>query len=145
MQPFPYFIMAKAKQTEMNAAIIGATLALVVIAVLAVWFFLSYRALPVASSSYTSFGPVVVRSSQFSVKTSYAVQTRNEDEEWAKKHQKELNFAVQAALANADPQRLRDPDSVTYLQEMLRDAANTALNTRNVEAILLTDLIVQAP
>ncbi|MDO8306042.1 flagellar basal body-associated FliL family protein [Herminiimonas sp.] len=137
--------MAKAKQTEMNAAIIGATLALVVIAILAVWFFLSYRALPVASSSYTSFGPVVVRSSQFSVKTSYAVQTRNDDEEWVKSHQKELNFAVQAALANADPQRLRDPDSVTYLQEMLRDAANTALNTRNVEAILLTDLIVQAP
>lgn len=137
--------MAKAKQTDMNVVVIGAALAFVAIAILAAWFYLSYRALPVAASSYTSFGPVVVRSSQFSVKTSYAVQTRNEDEEWVKKHQKELNFAVQAALANADPQRLRDPDGVTYLQEMLRDAANTALNTRNVEAILLTDLIVQAP
>lgn len=137
--------MAKAKQTDMNVAVIGAALAFVVIAILAVWFYLSYRALPVSSSSYTSFGPVVVRNSQFSVKTSYAVQTRNDDEEWAKRHQKELNFAVQGALANADPQRLRDPDGVTYLQEMLREAANTALNTRNVEAILLTDLIVQAP
>ena len=46
-------------------------------------------------------------------------------------------------MANADPKRLREPEGVSYVQTILRDAANTALSTRNIEEALLTDFIVQ--
>jgi flagellar basal body-associated protein FliL len=137
--------MAKAKPTDANVIILACTLALILIAILCAGWYFMYSARPVSNSTYSSFGPMVVRSSDFSIKATFAVQTRNEDASWVKSHQKELNFALQTALVNADPQRLRDPEGLMYVQTMLRDAANTALNTRNIEEVLLTDFIVQGP
>lgn len=135
--------MAKAKQTDTNVVILACILALLLIAILFAGLYFMYSGRPVSASTYSSFGPIVVRSSEFSIKATFAVQTRNEDADWVKNHQRELNFVLQTALANADPKRLREPDGVIYVQTMLRDAANTALNTRNVEDVLLTDFIVQ--
>ncbi len=136
--------MAKARQVDTNVIIIGGALAIVLIGLLSVWLYFSYSARPVSPSTYASFGPVVVRSSEFSIKATIAVQTRKEDADWLNSHKKELNFALQAALANVDSKRLREPEGVSYVQTILRDAANTALNTRNIEEVLLTDFIVQA-
>lgn len=135
---------AKASQIDTNVVIIGGAFAIVLIGILSVWLYLSYSAKPVSPSTYASFGPVVVRSSDFAIKATMAVQTRNEDASWLASNKKELDFALQTALANVDPLRLRDPQSVTYVQTTLRDAANKALNTRNIEEVLLTDFIVQA-
>ena len=136
--------MAKAKQIDTNVIIIGAALAIVLVGMVSVWLYFSYSARPVSPSTYTSLDPVVVRSSEFAIKATIAVQTRKEDAKWLANNKKELNFALQAALANADLTRLREPEGVTYVQTMLRDAGNTALNTRNIEEVLLTDFIVQA-
>lgn len=136
--------MAKARQVDTNVIIIGGALAIVLIGLLSVWLYVSYSARPVSPSTYSSFGPMVVRSSELAIKATIAVQTRNEDASWLSSHEKELDFALQAALTNVDPKRLREPDGVTYVQATLRDAANAALNTRNIEEVLLTDFIVQA-
>ncbi len=136
--------MAKARQVDTNVIIIGGALAIVLVGVLSVWLYVSYSSRPVSSSTYSNFGPVVVRSSEFAIKATIAVQTRNEDANWLASHKRELDFALQAALSSVDPQRLRGPDGITYVQTTLRDAANTALNTRNIEEVLLTDFIVQA-
>ncbi len=137
--------MAKAKprQTDTIVIILGSVLAVVLIAIVAGWIHMSYIARPVAAFSFASFGPVVVRNSEFSIRATIAVQTRNKDAGWVAKHKKELDFALQLALGNADAQRVRTPESVTYVQEMLRDAANKALNTTNIQEVLLTDFIVQ--
>lgn len=136
--------MAKARQIDTNIIIIGGAIAIVLIGLLLVWLYFSYSARPVSRSTYASFGPVVVRSTEFSIKATIALQTRKEDADWLANHKKELNFALQAALANVDPKRLREPEGISYVQTTLRDAANTALNTRNIEEVLLTDFIVQA-
>jgi flagellar basal body-associated protein FliL len=136
--------MAKARQIDTNVIIIGGAFAIVLIGMMLVWLYFSYSARPVSPSTYSSFGPVVVRSSEFAIKATIAVQTRNEDASWLASHKKELDFALQTALANVDPKRLREPEGVSYVQTILRDAANTALNTRNIEEVLLTDFIVQA-
>lgn len=135
---------AKARQIDTNVVIIGGAFAIVLIGVMSIWLYFSYSARPVSPSTYASFGPLVVRSSEFSIKATIAVQTRMEDAKWLASHKKELDFALQTALANFDPKRLREPESVTYVQTTLRDAANKALNTRNIEEVLLTDFIVQA-
>ncbi len=134
----------KTRQIDTNVIVIGGALAIVLIGMLSVWLYFSYSNRPVPPSTYASFGPVVVRSSEFAIKATISVQTRNEDAKWLASHKKELDFALQAALANVDHQRLREPEGITYVQTILRDAANTALNTRNIEAVLLTDFIVQA-
>jgi len=135
---------AKARQIDTNVVIIGGAFAIVLIGVMSIWLYFSYSARPVSPSTYASFGPLVVRSSEFSIKATIAVQTRKENAKWLASHKKELDFALQTALANVDHKRLREPESVTYVQTTLRDAANKALNTRNIEEVLLTDFIVQA-
>lgn len=136
--------MAKARQIDTNVIIIGGAFAIVLIGMMSIWLYFSYSPQPVSPSTYSSFGPVVVRSSEFAIKATIAVQTRNEDANWLASRKKELDFAFQAALANVDPKRLREPEGVSYVQTILRDAGNTALNTRNIEEVLLTDFIVQA-
>ncbi|RBA23850.1 flagellar basal body-associated FliL family protein [Herminiimonas fonticola] len=137
-------VKTKTRQIDTNVIIIGGALAIVLVGMLSVWLYFSYGARPVSPSTYTSFGPVVVRSSEFAIKATIAVQTRNEDATWLASNKKQLDFALQAALANVDLKRLREPEGLTYVQTILRDAGNTALNTRNIEAVLLTDFIVQA-
>lgn len=134
---------AKPRQTDTSVIILASALAVVLVGIVAGWLYISYLARPVASSSFASFGPMVVRSSEFSIKATIAVQTRNEDASWVKSHKKELDFALQAALGNVDAHRVRTPEGVTYVQEMLRDAANKALNTTHIQEVLLTDFIVQ--
>lgn len=136
--------MPKAQQADTSMIILGSAVAIVVIGILTLWFYLSYGARHVPVIAYSDFGPMVVRNSEFSVKASFSVQTRTEDAAWLTQHQKELAFALQAALADADGARLRGPEGVQYVQDMLRDAANTALKTRSIESVLLTDFIVQA-
>ena len=135
---------AKARQIDTNVVIIGGGFAIVLIGMMSIWLYFSYSARPVSPSTYASFGPLVVHSSEFAIKATIAVQTRKEDAKWLASHKKELDFALRTALANVDPKRLREPESVTYVQTTLRDAANKALNTLNIEEVLLTDFIVQA-
>lgn len=136
--------MAKARQADTSMIVLGSAVAIVVIGILAFWFYFSYGTRHVPAIAYSNFGPIVVRNTEFSVKASFAVQTRNEDAAWLAQHKKELDFALQTALSTADAMRLREPEGVLYVQEMLLEAANTALNTRSIEGVLLTDFIVQS-
>lgn len=135
--------MANTRQVDTNVIIIGGALATVLIGILSIWLYFSYSARPVSPSTYASFGPVMVRSSEVAIKATIAVQTQNEYADWLSSNKKQLDFALQAALSSIDPQRLREPEGLAYVQTTLRDAANTALNTSNIEAVLLTDFIVQ--
>ncbi len=137
-------VKIKASQIDTNVIIIGGALAIVLIGMLSIWLYFSYISRPVSPSTYASFGPVVVRSSEFAIKATIAVQTRKEDAKWLASRKKELDFALQAALANVDLKRLREPEGITYVQTILLDAGNAALNTRKIEEVLLTDFIVQA-
>jgi flagellar basal body-associated protein FliL len=137
--------MAKNRQSDrFIIVILCSILACMVFGMAIAGFYLQYGLRLVSPVSYSSFGPVVVRGSQFSIKATMALETRNEDASWAENHQPELDAALQTALLNADPQRIRGPEGVTYVQGMLRDAANAALKTRNVQEVLLTNFIVQS-
>lgn len=135
---------AKARQIDTNVVILGGAFAVVLVGFLSIWLYFSYSARPLSPSTYASFGPVVVRNSEFSIKATVAVQTSNEDAKWLANNKMSLDFALQNALTNLQADRLREPESIKYVQTALRDAANQALNTHNIEEVLLTDFIVQA-
>lgn len=108
-----------------------------------IWFYFQQTRLQ-SDVSYATYGPMVVRAQQFSIKTTIAVQTSKDHASWLGESKKELEFALQTALANTNQSRIRQPDGVAYLQEELRDAINTTLKTKNVQQILLTDFIIQS-
>jgi flagellar basal body-associated protein FliL len=137
------FAMARAKQSDNFAAYILITVVCAVICVAMMWMYFDYKQRTASYLAYSDFGPIVARGADFSIRASVALQTRNEDTSWVEKNKKAVNTALQAALASADPARVRTPGGLTYVQEMLRDAVNASLGTQNVQDILLTDFIIQ--
>jgi flagellar basal body-associated protein FliL len=135
--------MARVKQSDNFAAYILIAVVCAVMCVVMTWMYFDYKQRTASYLAYSDFGPIVARGSDFSIRASLAVQTRNEDTAWIEKNKKAVNSALQAALASADPVRARAPEGVTYVQGMLRDAVNTSLGTQNVQEILLTDFIIQ--
>lgn len=135
--------MARAKQSDNFAAYILITIICAVVCVAMMWMYFDYKQRTASYLAYSDFGPIVARGSDFSIRASVAVQTRNEDTSWIEKNKKAVNMALQAALASADPVRVRAPEGVTYIQGMLRESVNASLGTQYVQEILLTDFIVQ--
>lgn len=135
--------MPRVKQSDNFAAYILVVIVCAIICVVMMWMYFDYKQRTASYLAYSAFGPIVARGSDFSIRASVAVQTRNEDTSWIEKNQKAVNVALQAALASADPVRVRAPEGVTYVQGMLRDAVNASLGTQNVQEILLTDFVVQ--
>lgn len=136
--------MAKAQQSDNFIAYLLGLLIFVVACVAVAWFYFQYTERFSPPVNYSSFGPIVVRASTFSIKATIVVQTRREDTSWAKNHNAELDLALQTALANVDPALVKGAGGLAYVQGMLRDAADAALNTHNVQEILLTDFIIQS-
>ncbi|MES2026548.1 MAG: flagellar basal body-associated FliL family protein [Pseudomonadota bacterium] len=140
--------MVKTKQSgNLLITILGGTLAIgavVAIGIAIAWFYFKPSAQQLSPIAYSNFGPMVVRSSQLSIKATVALQTHKEDAAWVQRNKAALDVALQAALANVDSQRVRTPEGAAYVQEMLRDVANATLKTRSVQEVLLTDYIVQS-
>lgn len=108
------------------------------------WMYFDYKQRSTASHvAYARFGPMIVRNSEFSIRATVAVQTRNADISWFESNKGAVNFALQAALAKADPSLVRKPDGVAYVQGLLRDSINGRLGTQAAQDIVLTDFLIQ--
>ncbi|HEV7856859.1 MAG TPA: flagellar basal body-associated FliL family protein [Herminiimonas sp.] len=135
----------KPKQSDKFLPYIVATaLTVVVIGFVAAWFYFKQNNRLESQVAYATFGPMVVSGSSFSIRATVTVQTDSDHASWLNGSRQSLNLALQNALTQTDPQRVRKSDGILYLQGMLRDAANGALQTKNVHEILLTDFIIQS-
>jgi flagellar basal body-associated protein FliL len=123
---------------------VGGALTLVFVGFVLGWLYFERNASLQPQVAYVSFGPLVVRASTYSIRTSLAVQTSSAQESWIEDNKQRLQYAVEAALSNIDEQRVRQPDGVAYLQDTLRDRLNHDLSTGNVQDVLLTDFIIQS-
>lgn len=136
--------MKKAQQPDNFVFyVVGVALVLVVLGFAAAGFYFQKNAYTPPPVSYAQMGPVVVRTSQFSIKASFAVETGNGDVQWVRENWTELRVVLQTALEGINPERARGPDGLLYVQGVLRDAANSAFHTQNIQQVLLTDFIIQ--
>lgn len=135
--------MAKGGQSDNFAVSILIVIVCAAICVAMMWMYFDYKQRTASHIAYSNFGPMVVRSSDFSIRATIAVQTRNADLSWLQDNESAVNFALQAALAKADPVRVRTADGVAYVQTLLRDSVNGALGTQAVQDIVLTDFLIQ--
>jgi flagellar basal body-associated protein FliL len=120
-------------------------LALLVVALgfAAAWFYFK-PATVVAPFTYTDFGPIVVRTSQYSVKTKLSLQTSNDHAKWANENRIKMKAVLENTMAGLDFDQVRSPGGVAYVENTLRAAANKQFQTHNVEKILLTDFVIQS-
>ena len=94
--------------------------------------------------AYSDFGPIIVRTSQYSLKTKLSLQTSDDNVSWVKDHRAQMTAVMEKFMATLDFDRVRAPGGLTYVQDVLRDAANSEFHTDNVQNILLTDFIIQS-
>jgi flagellar basal body-associated protein FliL len=123
---------------------VGGALALVLVGFVLGWFYFKRSAHMQPQVAYVSFGPIVVRASNYSIRTSLAVQTSSTQESWVEDNKQRLEYAMQTALSDIDEQRARQVDGIAYLQNTLREKLNHDLSTGNVQEVLLTDFIIQS-
>ncbi|MNK04601.1 Flagellar basal body-associated protein FliL [compost metagenome] len=139
--------MVRARQSgnSLLAIIVGMLAVMIAIAagIAFAWYYLEADKKHVPPIAYSSFDPIVVRSSGFAIKTTIVLQTAPEEAAWVQGNKAALTVALQTALASADLERVKTPDGVAYVQGLLRDAANKALQTRSVQEVLLTDYVLQ--
>lgn len=123
--------------------VIGALLAVAVLGAILfrVYFQPDQHLMP--QISYSAFEPIMVRTSTFSIKAKIVVQTSDENVDWVRGSWTQLDTAMKAAMAGVDPARVRSPDGLVYVQNTLRDAANSRLHTANIQQVLLVDFIIQ--
>jgi flagellar basal body-associated protein FliL len=94
--------------------------------------------------AYAHLEPVLVRVQGYAFSASIAIQTSAGDAKWAARNRHTLSDLFQTEMAKANPQQLRAPNGLLPLQETLKQAANTALHTEQVQNVLITDFLMEA-
>ena len=131
------------RQSDNTVAYILLALVIAAICAFSAWMYFQYQARLAAGVSYTSFGPIVVRGNDYSLRATIAVQTRSANSSRVDTKQSEIDFALQSALANLDAALATKVDGVSYVQNAMRDSVNGMLGGQIVEDVLLTDFVIQ--
>jgi flagellar basal body-associated protein FliL len=126
------------------AYILSIALFLIVMAFLLVW---AQIQLPKRTYqpdiAYTEFNALRVHNHGYAMLANFSVQTAGSNAGWVRRHEKEIREVLRHAFANAEPEKLRNPEGMTALQGMLRDAVNAVYPDAHIENVLLTDFILQ--
>lgn len=108
----------------------------------AAWFYFKPQPLQ-APFAYTDFGPIVVRTSQYALKTKLSLQTSKDNLKWANENRIKMKAVLESSMGQLDFEQVRGTNGVAYVENSLREAVNREFGTQNVQKILLTDFIVQ--
>jgi len=136
---------SKPKASQSDNTVAYLLLSIVVVAIIAFmgWMYFQYKERTASTIAYTSFGPMIVRGSEFSMRTSLSVQSRNGNASTVSEQGKQIEFALQSAFSELDPHRAKQPDGITYVQQVARDSVKSVLGAASVEDVLITDFIIQ--
>ncbi len=137
----------KKKQPKDNVLAYTAAIAVasaVIIFVIGWAYFNPLSQAPEQNAAFVQVEPVRVQNLGYTFVAELAIQTSKDDARWARKHQKELNTALQQALMNIDPKLLRTPTGLQSMQASLAATLNRSLDQPRIQRVLFTDFISQA-
>lgn len=86
---------------------------------------------------------MVVRSNDFSLRATVSIQSRHANAATLQAQEKQIGYALQAGLSGLDPKRARQPDGISYVQQVARDSVRGVLGQQMAEDVLVTDFIIQ--
>lgn len=145
LHPFEKVSMKRAPPPPDNLLRNAVLIALLVVALgfAAAWYYFKPKPLE-APFAFTEFGPIIVRTSEYSLKTKLSLQTSNDDLKWAYENRVKMKAVLESSMGRLDFEQVRGTGGVAYVENSLREAANHEFGTQNVQKILLTDFIIQS-
>jgi hypothetical protein len=127
-----------------SVAYIAATVSIGLIITFAfAWYHFKGPGANLPNVAFAKFGPYQVLTPKFGILTSISVETGPDNIPWAMQNKTRLDVIFQMVLAKSDPQPINGENSMQMVQEALRNAANQDLHTDNVQAVWLTDYVLQ--
>jgi len=129
--------MAKSGTQDNFVAYVAAAVVIVLVSI----FVLSWNHVKSSGSdvAYVKVGPYRVDTQAFALTATLSVQMKAGNEDWANDHRQELNIIFKKVLAESDPSVIKAPNRLELLQKALTKAANSAMHTNVVQAVLVTD------
>ncbi|CAN5309546.1 hypothetical protein BH11PSE11_BH11PSE11_31350 [soil metagenome] len=108
------------------------------------WYFLdpAKPAYEKPDISYLLFGPINIQMQGIGTRTSIAVQTRTKHSAWIVQNKSTLDGAFQKVLTDIEPDTVLTDTGLKNLQGSLKEAGNTVLATKDIDAVVVTDLLI---
>lgn len=132
--------MAKTGSQDNFVAYVAAAIVIGLVSIFVLsWNYLKTSGKVVPEIAYAKFGPYRIETQAFSLTATIAVQTSAADTDWANRHREAINVVIKKVLADSDPNTIKAANRLEILQDALAKACNGALNTKAVQAVLLTD------
>lgn len=98
----------------------------------------------VSALSYATLPQIIIGMDGTVARLQVSVQIDKEDGDWLKQHKKELENIFQKSISGMNPDDLRSSDGIAATQLALKQELNTAMHAEKVQAVLITELQVQA-
>ncbi len=95
------------------------------------------------ASTYVELKQSIVNDSGVVARLSVTIQVAAGDEDWLKKNQAALNANFNKELSTTDVSTLRTTEGKLELQEELKRKFNLLLKTDKVQAVMVTELLMQ--
>ncbi|MDY7536983.1 flagellar basal body-associated FliL family protein [Undibacterium sp. RTI2.1] len=133
-------VRKKDQFTQYAASII--LLGFIVISV-AIYFYVNRAPKNNAEISYATLPEAVVNINGQVTRMQVTIQVGADDQGWLQENTKSLNDIFKVAISNTNPDDLRTPEGFLTLQNNLKQELNKAMNSDKVQAVLLTELLLQ--
>ncbi|MFZ6676194.1 flagellar basal body-associated FliL family protein [Undibacterium sp. Xuan67W] len=96
-----------------------------------------------ADLSYMALPQAVVNIDGQVTRVQVTIQVDTDDQDWLIENKKVLNEFFQIALAKVNADDLRTPEGFATMQQDLKKELNQAMHTDKIQAVLLTELLLQ--
>lgn len=119
----------------------------IVVAILTVgfggaWYIIQNKEKQNREIAYLNMPSVAISRDGHSIRATFAVRTSEADADWASKNKVALEHVMKQALLDVDPVAARAPGGLHALQEKVREAGNTILQSHRIQEVLITDFLV---
>lgn len=96
-----------------------------------------------AGLSYIELTQNLINDEGMVARMKVSIQVNSSDAEWLQLNKQGLNDVFSKEASTLDIEALRTPEGFNAAQETMRKRLNTALKTDKIQAVLLTDLLLQ--
>lgn len=135
--------MSKKPVREKNlVTIVGIVLAVLAVGFGIAWLYMQYEEKQSRKITYLGLPPVAISRDGHSISATFAIRTSAADASWASKNKVALEQVMKQALLAVDPVEARAPGGLKALQDKVREAGNTTLQSERIQEVLVTDFLV---
>lgn len=120
--------------------------AIVIVTLLTISFAVYFSRLAERNSvglSYIVLPQIIVNVDGLVARVQATIQVNDADQDWLQENKKSLSDGFAAKFTTLNLEELRNPTGIADAQKELKDLLNRDLKTDKVEAVLLTELLIQ--